>query len=63
MITYPWLVSVWGIDIIGRIGAKGTRGHKYVLVAVDNFTKWVDAAAYAKITSKHRMKSQYYTSI
>ena len=44
------------IDIIGRITPKGTGGHKYMLVIIGYFTKWVDAASSAKITSKHVAK-------
>jgi len=32
---------------------KGTNGPKYVLVTIDYFIKLVEAAFYAKITSKH----------
>lgn len=55
-LTSPWPFSIWGIDIIGKITPKGTGGHEYVLVAVDYFTKWVEAASYAKITAKHVAK-------
>ena len=53
MLTSPWPFSVWGIDIIRMIMLNGTNGPKYVLVAIDYFKKWVEAASYGKITSKH----------
>ncbi|RVW23717.1 hypothetical protein CK203_100799 [Vitis vinifera] len=28
-----------------------TRGHEFILVAIDYFTKWVEAASYARLTS------------
>ncbi|XP_077222145.1 uncharacterized protein LOC143855988 [Tasmannia lanceolata] len=50
-LTSPWLFSVWGVDIIGKISPKSSNGHKYTLVAIDYFAKWVEAASYAKFTS------------
>ena len=41
----PWPFSTWGIDIIGKIHPRASNGHEYILVAVDYFTKWVEAAS------------------
>ena len=49
--TSPWSFSVWDIDIIGKISPKSSNGHEFILVAIDYFTKWVEAASYAKLTS------------
>ncbi|XP_077226343.1 uncharacterized protein LOC143859575 [Tasmannia lanceolata] len=49
--TSPWPFSVWGIDIIGKVYPKSSSGHEYILVAIDYFTKWIEAASYASITS------------
>ena len=49
-LTSPWPFSVWGIDIIGKISPKSSNGHEYILVAIDYFTKWVEAASYARLT-------------
>ncbi|KAL6323594.1 hypothetical protein AAG906_039185 [Vitis piasezkii] len=43
--------TVWGIDIIGKISPKSSSGHEFILVAIDYFTKWVEAASYARLTS------------
>ncbi|RVW53020.1 Retrovirus-related Pol polyprotein from transposon 17.6 [Vitis vinifera] len=43
--------DVWGIDIIGKISPKSSSGHEFILVAIDYFTKWVEAASYARLTS------------
>ncbi|RVW34460.1 Retrovirus-related Pol polyprotein from transposon 297 [Vitis vinifera] len=51
VLTSPWPFSVWGIDIIGKIWPKSSNGHEFILVAIDYFTKWVEAASYAKLTS------------
>ena len=50
-LTFPWLFSVWGIDIIGKISPKSSSGHEYILVAIDYFTKWVEATSYARLTA------------
>ena len=39
------------MDIIGQINPASSRGHHYILVATDYFTKWVEAAPYKKISS------------
>ena len=44
-LTSSWPFSVWGIDIIGKISPKSSSGHEYILVAIDYFTKWVEASS------------------
>ena len=51
MVT-PWPFSMWGIDIIGPINPKASNGHRFILVAIDYFTKWIEACSYATITQK-----------
>ena len=51
--TSPWPFLVWGIDMIGRIALKALNGHKYILVAMDYFTTWVEAASYSMLKAKH----------
>ena len=51
--TSPWPFLVWGIDVIRRIGPKASNGHKCILVAIDYFTKWVEAASYFALKSRH----------
>ena len=50
-LTSPYPFSVWGIDIIVNISPKSSHGHEYILVAIDYFTKWVEAASYARLTA------------
>ena len=50
-LTSPWPFSVWGIDIIGKVSPKFSSGHEFILVAIDYFTKWVEVASYAMLTS------------
>jgi hypothetical protein len=41
----------WGIDLIGQINPPSSKGHKFVLLATDYFTKWVEAIPRKKVTS------------
>jgi len=50
VISSPWPFSMWGIDIIGAISPKASNGHQFILVAIDYFTKWVEATSYANVT-------------
>lgn len=47
-----WPFSMWGIDTIGMIEPKATNGHCFILVAIDDFTKWVEAVSYSNVTSQ-----------
>ncbi|XP_026377746.1 uncharacterized protein LOC113272052 [Papaver somniferum] len=40
----PWPFSKWGVDIVGPL-RDGTGQRKYLIVATDYFTKWVEASA------------------
>ncbi|GLT87856.1 hypothetical protein SLE2022_059130 [Rubroshorea leprosula] len=48
----PWSFSMWCIDVIGAINPKACNGHQFILVAIDYFTKWVEATSYASVTKK-----------
>ncbi|XP_070017719.1 uncharacterized protein [Nicotiana sylvestris] len=39
-----WSFVAWGMDIIGLIESKASNGHRFILVAIDYFTKWVEAS-------------------
>ncbi|XP_058111781.1 uncharacterized protein LOC131255105 [Magnolia sinica] len=55
-LTAPWPFSVWGLDIIGKISPKASNRHEYILVAVDYFTKWIEATSYTTIAASHVVK-------
>ena len=52
VLSSPWPFSMWGIDMIGKIEPKASNGHHFILVAIDYFTKWVEAASYASVTKQ-----------
>ena len=40
------------MDVIGPITPKLSNGHRFILVAIDYFTKWVEAESYAWVTKE-----------
>nr|AAX95395.1 Reverse transcriptase (RNA-dependent DNA polymerase), putative [Oryza sativa Japonica Group]ABA92966.2 retrotransposon protein, putative, unclassified [Oryza sativa Japonica Group] len=46
----------WGIDMIGMINPPSTKGHKFILVTTDYFTKWVEAIPLKKVDSVHAIR-------
>ena len=36
--------------MIGMIEPKASNDHRFILVAIDYFTKWVEATSYANVT-------------
>lgn len=44
--------QMWGVHFIGEIVNKSSGGHKWILVATDYFTKWVEAIPTRQATSK-----------
>jgi hypothetical protein len=38
--------------MIGLINPKASNGHRFILVAIDYFTKWVEVCSYANVTQK-----------
>ncbi|XP_057984620.1 uncharacterized protein LOC131169412 [Hevea brasiliensis] len=54
--TSPWPFSIWGIDIIGKISPTASNGHRFIIVATDYFTKWVEAESYKVVGAKQISK-------
>ena len=48
-ITSPWPFAQWGSDIVGPL-PRGKGQVKFLLVAIDYFTTWVEAEALSTIT-------------
>lgn len=49
LITSPWSFHEWGIDIAGPFPVAA-GGLKFLIVAIDYFTKWIEAKVVASIT-------------
>ncbi|GJT73924.1 reverse transcriptase domain-containing protein [Tanacetum coccineum] len=54
-ITSPWPFYKWGIDIAGPF-PKGPGKVKFLIVAIDYFTKWIEAKPVATITGNQVKK-------
>jgi hypothetical protein len=50
--TSSWTFDMWGLDVIGPINLKATNKHRFILVAIDYFTKWIEANSYAHMKRK-----------
>ncbi|KAK3024869.1 hypothetical protein RJ639_044481 [Escallonia herrerae] len=50
-LSSPIPFVMWGMDMLGPF-PPATAQHKFVIVAIDYFTKWVEAEALATITEK-----------
>ena len=50
ILTAPWPYAMWGIDMIGDIRPTASNGNRFILVAIDYFTKWVEEALFAPVT-------------
>ncbi|GFZ01032.1 hypothetical protein Acr_14g0006670 [Actinidia rufa] len=48
----PWPFAQWGIDILGPL-PQAPLQRKFLIVAIDYFTKWIEAQPLAKITEKN----------
>jgi transposase InsO family protein len=49
-IIKPWPFQGWALDFIGQIYPSSSKGHRFVLVATDYFTKWVKAVPLKNMT-------------
>jgi hypothetical protein len=43
LIIKPWPFHGWALDFVGQIHPASSKGHGFVLVATDYFTKWTEA--------------------
>jgi transposase InsO family protein len=54
-IDLSWPFTIWGIDIMGILpGAPG--GFRFLFVAIDTFTKWMEAMSVVNITQEAAVK-------
>jgi hypothetical protein len=47
-----WLFRGWRLDFIGDIHPKSSKGHRFILVATDYFTKWTEAVPLTNMTHR-----------
>jgi hypothetical protein len=51
-IIKPWPFRGWGLDFVGEIHPSSSKGHIFVLVATDYFSKWTEAVLLKIMTHK-----------
>ncbi|GFS43259.1 hypothetical protein Acr_00g0084400 [Actinidia rufa] len=51
-LSNPWPFVQWGVDILGPL-PQAPLQQKFLIVAIDYFTKWIEAEPLAKITEKN----------
>lgn len=61
LVAAPHPFAQWGIDLVGPI-KKSLHNKKFIVVAIDYFTKWAEAEALASITTR-AMKNFIHTHI
>jgi hypothetical protein len=49
-IVMLWPFRGWGLDFIGEIHPGSSKGHRFILVATDYFTKWTEAVPLRNMT-------------
>ncbi|KAM2903567.1 hypothetical protein COP2_003373 [Malus domestica] len=50
-VVKPWPFRGWAMDFVGHIHPASSKGHTFTIMAIDYFTKWVEASAVKNITS------------
>ena len=55
-LSFPWPFAAWGIDIIGEIRSYASNGHKYIVVAIDYFSRWIEAESFCTLKAKQMAK-------
>jgi transposase InsO family protein len=59
-IPITWPFAVWGLDLVGPL-QKAPGGFTHLLVAIDKFSKWIEARPIARIKSEQAVK--FFTDI
>jgi hypothetical protein len=51
MILITWSFAIWGLDLVGPL-KRTTGGFTHLLVAIDKFSKWIEACPITSIRSE-----------
>ncbi|XP_059314076.1 uncharacterized protein LOC132064916 [Lycium ferocissimum] len=52
VMSSPWPFVAWGMDVIGPIEPPASNRHRFILVAIDYFTKCVEETSHKAVTRK-----------
>jgi hypothetical protein len=50
LVVKPWPFRGWGLNFIGEIHPSSSKGHMFVLVATNYFTKWTEVVSLRNMT-------------
>ena len=50
-IPLSWPFATWGLDMVGPLKKSSKEGRTHLLVAVDKFTKWIEAVPITSSTA------------
>jgi hypothetical protein len=51
-IIKPWSFHGWALDFVGQIHPAASKGHRFVLIAMNYFTKWTEVVPLKNMTHK-----------
>jgi hypothetical protein len=54
-VDLSWLFTIWGINIVGVL-PKAPGGFRFSFIAIDIFTKWMEAMPVVNITQDASVK-------
>ncbi|XP_010238965.1 uncharacterized protein LOC104584880 [Brachypodium distachyon] len=60
-IPIVWPFAQWGLDMVGPLRKSRHGGHRFLLVAIDKFSKWIEAMPIGSATSATAI--QFFRSI
>jgi hypothetical protein len=52
LVVKPWSFRGWGLDFIGEIHSRSSKGHRFILVATHYFTKWTETVPLRNLTHR-----------
>jgi hypothetical protein len=55
MIPPSWSFAIWGLDILGPF-SRAIGGYRYLYVAIDKFTKWLEVTPVVEINKQSVVK-------
>jgi hypothetical protein len=50
LVIKPWPFHGWALDFGGQIHPSSSKGYRFVLVATDYFTKWMEVVPLKNMT-------------
>ena len=51
-IVKPWPFKGWAMEVIGKIYLASSKGHNFILVVIEYFSKWVEVVPLKKEEQK-----------